>query len=1483
MQSTGKFKRILLKTSLFFVLFFFALLILLVVVTRSSSFQTWAAHKATNFLSQELGTTVSIERISISFIKNITLENVFIGDKHQDTLLYGKSITVDVSHFSYNEKTLNLDQAVLNSVKVKLLKHEHERDFNFQFLVDYFSPSQKTKKDTSSNWKISYGKLLLNQVDFTYRIMDDTTKSFQNMNYRNIQVKDIFGSISDIAFNGDTIFGYVSDLRAKEKCGISLLTLTTRAKISPVELRCDDIYLKTSNSFVKGNFQFKYDKWDDYTDFINKVYIKGNLKDSTYVNMKDISYFAEQINGFSEIFNVSGKVQGFVNDLTGTDLYAAYGKHTKFKGDFSISGLPDINQSYIHFDADELSTSRGDLEKFPLPPFDNPSNMKLPSQLDKLGIIHYKGKFDGFIDNFATYGKFTTDIGSLKTDLQLVNVTNPKLVKYSGLISSTNFNVAKLFSNTAVVGPISVNAKVKGTGFESKYIDATFNGSIQSITYNRYQYHNIIIDGHYKNKVFEGDLISKDVNADFDFNGTIDFNNNVPKMDFISTVNHLDLNKTNFSTSKINGIISSQLLINLNGDNLDNLSGQVNFDNTILSNMGKEYKLSTLNIDLDQINVNKKIVLSSNIANIQLQGKYKLSTLFPAFKQYLYAYFPTFINANSNYIYSDKADLKIKIKNFNIVKELFINDLMISPNTTLEGSFDASISYLYLKTNSNLIQYSGIKLKDNIININSLVRGISFNYKANSVNLTDSFSLKNPSINIVSNDKSSVFEVNWDNFIKPQHAGKIEGKALFENYIAKVSLVKSNFTVADSIWSLVKANTLTIDTAFVVKINPITFYNQNQLITLEGIMSKKSTDKFDVFIQNFKLAQFNDLLKDAQVNLGGTITGNASVFGLFDKQIINSDFNFNDLMLNKKMIGNGEINSEYNSEKDYVSIDGFTAFAKDFDGNLMKNILFQGYYFPKKTEDNLDITFKTEPLDISLLQPYLKDILTIKVGYLNGNGKITGTPSHPLINANLKFMKCVMVVDFSNVQYSVSGEVNVTPKQINFENIELRDKFGNLGIVYGNIFHDNFKNMRIDFDINTKKLMALNTTAANNPSYYGTAYVSGNAGIYGFLDDIKMEVNMKTNKGTYFYIPLDGPSEVNNNDFIRFVTKDTIKQVVKTTASNFSLDFNLEATPDAEVQLIFDEKSGDVIKARGAGSLNMTINSKGKFDMFGDYVLTTGDYLFTLENFVTKKFEIQKGSSIKWNGNVYKANIDITAIYRQKASIRPIFPSDSSGKRYPVDCKLIMKDKLTQPNISFQIDLPTIDENTRSVIKSTLSDETELNRQVFSLLLLRSFITPISAAGGSGISAGGAAAATGSEMLSNKLSHWLNGVTKDMDVGINYRPGTGLSNDQLDLTLNKQLFNNRLVLDGNFGVNNSSTKNTNSSNVIGDVSLEYKLSESGKYRVKGFNRSNDNTQIINSGGPFTQGVGIFYREEFENLSELYRRYLAKLQSKKNVN
>jgi hypothetical protein len=264
MSKKGKITRIIWKTVLFSLLLMVIFVDILYVAVQTETFQTWAAKRVTSYLSDELHTKVEIERLKISLISNVTLQGVFLGDMHKDTLVYGKSITVDVSGFNFGKKKLNLDEIKLSDIKVKLLKYKNEQDWNFQFLADYFASSDTLPDDTTSSpWKVRYGALKLSNVDFTYHLLRDTDKVVQNMNFNHIHVSHAYGTLTDISFKGDTIGAQITALRAVEHCGLELKNLTTKARISSTELRCDSIYLRTANSFIKGRLSFKYDHWED--------------------------------------------------------------------------------------------------------------------------------------------------------------------------------------------------------------------------------------------------------------------------------------------------------------------------------------------------------------------------------------------------------------------------------------------------------------------------------------------------------------------------------------------------------------------------------------------------------------------------------------------------------------------------------------------------------------------------------------------------------------------------------------------------------------------------------------------------------------------------------------------------------------------------------------------------------------------------------------------------------------------------------------------------------------------------------------------------------------------------------------------------------------------------------------------------------------------------------------------------------------------
>ncbi len=1481
-----KITRLLWKTLKYAFLIVILLLVFVLIAINTEGFQTYAAQKATNYLSKELGVTIKIEKVAFAFFRTAELQNVFVEDKNKDTLLYGKQIDVAISGFSFNEKTLTLNSVELKDINMKLIKSKNSDDFNFQFLADYFS--SKDTISSSSNWKIGYGDVKLNNVNFTYRNDNYNTTVSENMNYDNISVKNAYGLIKDFHVINEEMYATIIGLKAKEQCGMVLSKLNCLAKVSYKELECRDLYLETPNSKIIGKLAFNYKQWTDYRDFIDKVQLYAWLEDSTRVGFKDIAYFANELNGLDKSILLNGKITGYISDLKGEDITLLFEDNTQFIGDVSLKGLPNIRSTYLSFDVTKLSTSKNDIEKIPSYPFTKNEFLKLPSDISKFGIINYKGKFNGFITDFKSYGAFKTDLGSVTTDIAMQIDTVKNIVKYQGKINSEKFDLGKLIGDSKL-GAVSLNSKIEGKGLTLKDLNTRLNGKINSIAYNGYNYQDINIDGEIKNKIFKGDLLSKDKYADFDFKGSVDFTGKMPQIDFISTVNRINLKKLNFVTSeKEGGDLSSQLLINLKGDNIDNLTGLIYFDNTIYKTEEREFKVNTFNLSLEQETPEKKIKLSSNIMDMIVEGPYKITSLEPSIHQFLNAYYPAFVSKlKTKTVYKDALKFKLTVKKFNTFRDYFFNgDFMISPGSVFNGDFDASKNLFNLNSTSDSIRYKTVKFYNNKIESYSQNNKVNLVLKSQNIQLTDSIQLKNYFMYVVSKDNNTKYNLEWDNKETPKNAGRLMGKLVFDNKTATLNFEKIFLTTRDSTWTLVEANPTTIDSSGYWVVNPLRFISADQMINIQGALSSRPKDKLDFNLKNFDLAQLSPFFANAKLKVNGTVNGTLSLHNTLKELAFSTDLYFNKLKLNGKDLGDGELKTEYNNPDKYIYVDGYTSLGfENILGEKLKNLSFSGYYYLNKKEESIDINFEANPVNLTLLNPYLAGIITLNKALVTGKGKVTGSAEKPMINGKFKTNKCELKVDFTNVVYDLTGDVEILPDQIRFEDILVADNINKKstypGSINGNIFHNSFRNMRIDFDINFKNMLVLNLPPKEGEAFYGKAFATGKTGIYGLLDNVKLEIDVKTEKGTVFVIPLDGPAEVSDNNFIRFVSKDTIKSKRIEKNSGFSLEMNLAATPDAEAQIIFDAKSGDVIKARGKGDLKLNINNKGKFDMFGEYIISSGDYLFTLENFITKRFEIQKGSSINWSGSPYNADIDIVANYKQRASIAPLFPLDQNvpKTRYPVTSKLMMKNRLLTPDITFGIDLPTIDENTRSRIKATMLDEAELNRQVFSLLLLKTFVTPLQYSGAGGISAGSALAANGSEMLSNRLSGWLSGLTKQVDIGVNYRPGDQVSNDELAVALSKQLLNNRLSVDGNLGVNsNSNSSNKNSSGIIGDVNAEYKLTDDGRYRVKGFNRSNDNTQMSTSGGPFTQGVGIFYREEFDSWAELYDRYLRKLKS-----
>jgi hypothetical protein len=1489
-----------------------SLLALFYGLLQLHSVQTWLGKKVSEKLSKDLHTTISVGAIRIDFFKTVHLEGIYVEDLHQDTLLYGDHLACEIALLSFSGKKIELDLTHLQGLIFKLQKYKGEKDLNIQFLVDYFASPGAKKDTTSSKFQIVYGDLQLTNVDFVYKDHNDTTVVPFGMNYSDLEARDLTGKLSDISIVDDLIKCRIENLSLHERSGLHIKKMYAEATIGPKSILADNLYLLTDNSYLHGHYQMYTDSFGSYGDFVHKVKLDVELTDSSYVNPLDISYFASFFKGFDEKINLSGTFSGPVNHLVSDNLkFSAY-EHTAFSGSFDIKGLPDIDSTYVKFNAKKLSTHYYDLVRVPDYPFDAGRSVSLPSNLLALGRVTFSGEAEGYFRDLVLSGNLSTALGQISANANLRSPAGGELA-YNGDIKTLNFNLGKLIGSKDL-GEISINAQVDGSGTSLKTLNTSVNGWIQALRYNNYTYHTLDINGTFKNQRFTGTFSSADTSASLNFVGKMDLSTKVPQVNADIEVSRLDLYRTHFLKSDCTAVLSGLIHADLQGQNIDNLNGSLQADHIKLIKSNGIVKLDNTDLVITQNESQNSLSMISSMADAEVSGKFTAKTLQQSIATFLRDYFPTFFSdtlaesrqrskkAKTN---TDNFKFKIRVKDITPIAVFLNVPLKVSANTIVQGSFDAQNNSLNASGLSDLIEYNKMPIREWFLSINTSNKQMKLATGFKRIDFGDSLYMGNFNVNLNTHGNLSDFQVLWDNQSKRKNSAEIDGKLIFTQKSLDLDLGKFLVYTEDSLWQMTGNDHFILDSSGMLDFHDLVFVNGNQSAKIEGIVSNNPKDQLIVELHNFQLSQLNVLLKKSGTQVSGELTGTTSVSDIYHLVLFSSALDFRGLAVNNTLVGNGEINSFFDQGKNVVSINGF--FKRDFgkvSESSYNNINFDGYYYPTKKDSALDISVHLNQFGISALQPFVSGIFTLRQGFLSGDIGIRGALAKPQLRGELELSDVKnFKVDYLNAPYEIkSGKIKIEPDEITFDFVNLYDIYGNKGVVYGNIFHDNFSNMKLDFDINVKDFMALNTTAMQNPSYYGKAFCTGNIGLYGPPDALSFEINAKTSKGTQFYIPLSGSGEVSDNGFIRFVKNDSLgkKSIDKTDFAGITLKFNLEVTPNAEAQILLDPKAGDALKARGIGNIRMNISTHGNFEMFGNYDILDGSYLFTLENVINKKFDIDEGSTIRWSGDPLNADINITATYRQRTSLAAFFPqatstsSDASGssgssntagvdnnKRYPVDCKLYMKDKLTSPDITFGIELPGVSEVIRSQVMGYINNEQELNRQVFSLLLLRTFVTPLQLTATSGVSAGDAVGNNASELLSNQINNWLSHFTKLFNLGVNYRPGGAQSNEELDVNLNTSLFNDKLTIDGNVGVNNNTQ--TKTSTLIGDLNINYKISHDGKVQLKAFNRSNDNFQIATLGGQFTQGAGIMFREDFNSLNDLYQRYIHFLSRKKKKN
>lgn len=1466
--------------------------VLLAGVVRIGFIQDAIVHKVATYFSNELDTEISINSLYFNYSGEVVLKDFLLYDQQGNKIAAFDKLKVKLNKFQQKKRRINLGNIVISGAEIYYSQIDSTRS-NIDFIVDYFSTDEPPSGDTYNIYcdRFSIENSLLRYSGYI-------SKEINEINLRNLNV-----AVRNVLITQDSIGALLNEMNFSSAELFTLKHLEMNAGFSDHRISIQEMKLQTMQSNASLSLQLKMDSLSQLSKpFKNDISIKA-LVNSLAVIPSEFSSLYGNLDMLQDTVFLSGNITGTLKRLKLKDFEFKALPYASFNGEAILEDPGKIADANMDMDITSAYVNPRKMGKLIAVFSGNP--VKLPTQVYNLEYIRASGHLRGKTDDFYAGAVFTTAAGDIITDLDVKQQPHNKKYKYKGNLKARNFNLAKVMGSD-VFGYIGFSAFVDGTGLD-KYAKADMKVTIDSAMINRRWYRNVQINGLYDKLSFDGnvDIVSQQLQAYI--KGRVDFSQNEPQYTAEINVPVADIKAIGLidDESRKMPVLSTNIKMQLAGSNFDNLQGFVIVNDTRWKEKEDEVIMEQLVLNiLSDKEKHHRISLESDFADFTAEGKFNFADLADDLGYLIQNEFPAVADKTvRNRIVKQHQDnerfidFELKLHNTDNLTSVFFPDIRLASGANIEGRIMIDQQKINLNGRMNFLNAGMVRIND--ITVNDLDnKKMGLQLLAQRIQVNDTLGIDNFSFKTFVSSDTLPFYIDWDDKSqKDINKGDISGVIYLDELpLKKLRFDQSYFTTNDTLWKIKDNAIIEVDSAYVA-IKNFRLGNDYQSIKLNGVMSADSSDEMTINFHKLDVSNIDPFTNSRKIDFDGMISGNLSARNIFTKNpTFISDLSIDSIGFNHEHLGDALITSGW-----VDSVNGLFAKVEiRYRGNIGVSypLKVEGFYYPNDKEENFDFDLTLQNFKLKTIAGYLEAFTSDFRGLASGNMHFEGNMEDPELLGEVKLMRTYMKVDYLNTRYSFTDYVKFNNNEIVFENVGINDNnsaatSGNKAYLSGRIFHNNFKEIQLDLTVNADKFTVLNTSYADNDMFYGSAIATGKVKIYGPTHDVSIDVFAKTEKGTRVFIPLTSSSQAAQNDFITFISshQDTLKQISfeqerKENVKGVKINIDLETTPDAEVQIIFDQSVGDVLKARGSGQLELNVDTRGDFSMYGNYRLTKGDYLFSLENIINKPFDIKEGGTITWAGDPFDARLNIDAVYRTEARLYDLISYIDSSAMYKkprnVNCVIHLKGNLSSPEITPDIELPNADEITRQLLRTVLYvnanqvNQQEMNRQFVGLLVLNSFFPPADIGGGPGGNAmdySGFGATSSTELLSSQLSNWLSQISDDFNVGVNYRMGDDISTEQLEIALSTQLFNEKVSINTNVGVGGNevtdqAVKGEETSNIVGDVNVEYKINE--KIKLRAFNQHN-NESYLDEQGPYTQGIGVFYRKEFDRFIDLFKK------------
>jgi len=1483
-------RKIILNGLYFLVVFLVASFALL----QFPSVQTALTSRMMRGFTAVSGFEITYDKFYLVWYDRLEIEGLRILDPAKNLMIAAERLQVNFELSTLlSHHDINLDAATLHGGQVNLVtlpETDTTKDLNINLFIAEINKQFASGGTGGASPKINIGEIVLDQSAFSYNNTDrDSIR--QGFDYYHFRVGVPEGEVDDFKVIGDTIQLQVRTLVATElKTKLDIKELQSFFRYSKMGMEFLGMNLKAGQSVITDSVVFRYQSPASFSDFNNKVNFSAKLK-GTVIHPADLALFAPGAEALGQPLHLAGNLDGKVARFTYHHMHVGVGT-TQIAGQLDIDGLPSINETFINLSLKNGEVTMRDL-RFLFPE-------DIYGKLEPLGSFHVTGNFIGFINDFVANGDFETPLGKIKSDINL-KILEGKINEsvYQGNLALADFDLGSYLQDTINFQKVSLQGQIKGKGLTEKTANFLLNGTISSVGLLHYNYSNITTNAQFSSQLFNGKLTVDDPNLKFNADGFVDFRKGQQIVNIKATLDTAFLLPLNLSRDKI--FISSYIDINSRGLQIDSLFGRANFKNVTLLYRNDTLRLDSLHVISGTDGLHRKLTLNSSLLDINLEGNYYYSTLFSDATTLFHEFYLNLKNdkAAINSYYTSKrkrsqaydAEFQMALHNINPLAKLMNLDVRVCKNILLKGKFSNGFtSIVHAVAQIDSLRYQDKLFLNSEIEMSaSKVRDSTDVLAAVTITsarqeFSPAFKSKNLLIEAIWNGEHVDLGLDFDQEGNTNLV-RLKSEIDFLQDSTQIKILPSRIKALEQEWVVDQKN-YTLLKGKEWLIHHLEIHHENQSILLDGRVSAEPIPGLKLTVSNLGLDIINPLSTE---KFAGIVNGNVNARDVYHSLYVQNDISIQALTVNNFLIGNVAGTNVWNQQEDRFDINFFI-------DRLDKRIInLTGYYNPNEKKSPLNVTANLENANVKIIEPVLRGLFSQIDGTLTGEYTITGTFSSPKIKGEGKISGGQIMIDYLKTTYTFTGIVGMVPNQVIFKDFHLVDAFNNKATLNGYLAHRDFSQMHINLDAAFKNFQILNTSAKDNSLFYGQGYATGDLNIFGPIANMKISAKAKTQKNTKIFIPINGTETTEKKDFINFthftdsvvIKANRKKPKEKVELSGITMDLNLDVTPDAFAEIIFDIKSGDIIRGRGNGDLNLQIDTKGEFNMFGVVEFTEGAYNFTLYDIINKEFAINKGSRISWYGDPYQATLNITASYRQLTSLAPILSdqtliNEPSIKRmYPVEVLLKLTDLMMSPSINFDIDAPALPVSVPVTVadkppvqlrfefnafKAKL-DEQELKKQVFSLIMLRRF-SPY----GESISTSGTFANSVSELFSNQLSYWLSQVDQNLEIDLDLKGMNQEAFNTFQLRLSYSFLNGRLRVTRDGAFNNNQSNRSDISGIAGDWTVDYFLTPDGKFKVKMYSRSNVSslTNSLGTQTALTTGVSLLHTQNFNQVKDLLR-------------